>query len=201
MSFDHLAPVYSTLERFIFGNALQRARTAFIPELSQSRSALSIGGGDGRFLAALLAANVEIHVTAVERSTKMIQRARRRIRDAARVEFIHSDIEHAPLDRTYDAIATNFFLDCFTEEELTPIVQKVAARAEPQAIWTIGEFTGAPRGKLLVAFMYAFFRLTTRISASRLPDYARLLQRHGFRREKRHLFYGGVVCAELWKRS
>lgn len=131
----------------------------------------------------------------------MIQRARRRIRDAARVEFIHSDIEHAPLDRTYDAIATNFFLDCFTEEELTPIVQKVAARAEPQAIWTIGEFTGAPRGKLLVAFMYAFFRLTTRISASRLPDYARLLQRHGFRREKRHLFYGGVVCAELWKRS
>ena len=196
MSFDSLAPFYRTVETIVFGNALQRARTAFLRKLNRCRSTLVVGEGDGRFLAALLAANPKIRITCVEQSARMIQLARR----GAPLEFVQSKIEEAAIDGTYDAIVTNFFLDCFTDGELSPIVHKLARHAQPNAIWIVGEFTNARRGKLLVALMYGFFRLVAHIKASRLPNYAHLLQRHGFRCAERRLFYGGIVCAELWQR-
>ena len=201
MSFDSLAPFYRTLEKLVFGNALERARTAFVRELSGCGSALIAGEGDGRFVAELLAANPDIRVTCVEQSEKMIQQAHRRIPASDRVVFIHGEIEQAPIERAYDAIVTNFFLDCFDEQEVAAIVDLLARGAKPNAIWLVAEFTTKWRGKLLVTLMYLFFRLTTRIGASHLPDYVPLLERHGFRREKRRVFYGGIVCAELWKRG
>lgn len=200
MSFDSLAPFYSTLETLVFGNALQRARSAFISELTGCQDVLVVGEGNGRFLAAVLAANHNVQVTCVEQSAAMIELARRRIADSPRVHFINERLERAELPKIHDAVVTNFFLDCFNESELSAIVQKLAANAASDARWIIAEFT-ASRGKRLVALMYAFFRFTTRITGSCLPNYAPLLERHGFRREARRLFYGGIVCAELWKRS
>lgn len=201
MSFDSLAPFYRVLETLVFGNALQRARTTFISEVKRCRTALVAGEGDGRFVVALLAAHPQIRVTCVEQSAPMIQLARRRSRDAMQIEFVQSEIKYAPIEQTYDAVVTNFLFDCFNDDELAPIVQKLAEHAQPNAVWLVGEFTNVRRGKLLVALMYAFFRFTTQISASRLPNYSPLLQRHGFHCAERRLFYGGVVCAELWKRT
>ena len=201
VSLDTVAPFYRALETLVFGNALQRARIAFIPALNRCRRALVLGQGNGRFVVALLAANPQIRVTCIDQSPKMIQLARRRVCDVNRVEFVQSAIEDARLERTYDAVVTNFVLDFFTEDELASIVQKLAQHANRDATWLIAEFTNARRGELLLALMYAFFRFVAQISASRLPNYAPLLQRHGFRREERQLFYAGIVCAELWKRS
>lgn len=197
MSFDALAPVYRGLETLVFGNALQRARTEFLPELASCRNVLVVGEGNGRFVHSLAVTNPHIRITCVEQSAEMIRLARCK----ADVEFVHSKIENARLERSYDVIVTNFFLDCFTESELPQIVQKLAADAQSSAIWLVAEFTPAKRGKLLVWLMYRFFRVTTRISASRLPNYAPLLEQHGFRCEQRRFFYAGIVSAELWRRS
>lgn len=201
MSFDSIAPIYGTLERLVFGDILQRARTAFIEDLDDCSSALIAGEGDGRFLAALLAANLNIETACIEQSARMIQLARRRIGDSARVQFINSDLARAALARPYDAIVTNFFLDCFDDAELARVIEKLANHARPEAKWLIADFTTVPRGKLLVAAMYAFFRLTTRISAGGLISYAPLLEQQGFRCSKHHEFFGGIVRAELWQRG
>src|SRR5438270_9458495 len=76
MSFDRIASSYRFLEWMAFCNTLQRARTAFVPQVADSRRALVVGEGDGRFLADLLRRNPRIHVDYADASGKMLRLAR-----------------------------------------------------------------------------------------------------------------------------
>ena len=78
MSFDRIASSYRFLEWIVFSNLLQRARTAFISQTVDSRRALIVGEGDGRFLAELLRRNPDIQVDCVDASAAMIRCARAR---------------------------------------------------------------------------------------------------------------------------
>ena len=208
MSFDGIAPFYRALESVVFGNALQRARTAFISELSKCRHALLVGEGNGRFLSELVATNREVRVTCVEQRAVMIELARQRIYDLkqnARVHFIDADIRDLELSPEFDLIVTNFFLDCFDETEMPLVVVKLAAAAATDARWIVTEFAIPRRGFVgiwsgaLVSAMYFFFRAVTRISASRLPDYKSALGQHGFRIADARSFVFGVVRVELFE--
>lgn len=79
MSFDRIASSYRFLEWILFCNVLQRARTAFIPQTVDSRRALVVGEGDGRFLVELLRTNPRIQVDCVDASKKMLALARARV--------------------------------------------------------------------------------------------------------------------------
>jgi ubiquinone/menaquinone biosynthesis C-methylase UbiE len=211
MSFDAVAWIYGALETIVFGNALQRARTAFAGALRDRRNALLAGEGNGRSLGALLTSNRDLRVTCVDSSAKMIELGRKRLRDSqqlARVEFVHADLLEAELPRSdYDLVVTNFFLDCFDEDELPLVVAKIGSFTAPVSTWIISEFALPSRGparvvgKVLIAVMYRFFWLTAGISASRLPHYRPLLEQHGFRCVKRREFVSGIVRAELWERT
>ena len=76
---DLIAPWYESVEHLCFGTALERRRNAFLGDLQGVRRALSCGEGDGRFTAALLRANPQIEVTAVDASRKMVELAARRV--------------------------------------------------------------------------------------------------------------------------
>lgn len=78
MSFDRIAPSYRALEWMAFSNVLQRARTAFISQAVDSRCALLVGEGDGRFLAELLQRNPKAEIDCIDASAAMIQRAHAR---------------------------------------------------------------------------------------------------------------------------
>ncbi len=208
MSFDSLAPLYRALESVVFGNALQRARTAFISELGDCRRALLVGEGNGRFLSELVAINRDVRVTCVEQSAAMIQLARQRIYDQqqiARIDFIEADIHGLELSPEFDLIVTNFFLDCFDETELPLVIERLGKCAATDAKWLITEFAIPRRGfvgiwsRALVSTMYLFFRAVTRISASSLPEYKSVLELHGFRIADARSFVFGVVRAELFE--
>ena len=53
--FDRLARLYRWMEYLTFGPWLQRCRSAFLGGIANSRRALVLGDGDGRFTARLLA--------------------------------------------------------------------------------------------------------------------------------------------------
>ena len=65
-NFDRLAGVYRWMEWLSFGPHLGRCRRAFLLEMTESRRALVLGDGDGRFTAALLRQNKAIQVDAVD---------------------------------------------------------------------------------------------------------------------------------------
>jgi hypothetical protein len=111
-----------------------------------------------------------------------------------------------PPEASYDLIVTHFFLDCFSEARITDIVNRLSRAATPNATWLLADFcmpAGAfarIRAGLWLAAMYRFFRFTSGIEARALDDPSSFLRTAGFALVTQHLFRGGMVKSELWRR-
>lgn len=197
------------MEYTAFGTALERRRTAFLGDVSAARRVLALGDGDGRALFALLRCVPQAHVTYVDTSAKMLQLACARVgpADADRVTFRQADARVARLAENldgakYDLIVTHFFLDCFSEREAPPLVEKIARAADPAARWMVSEFRPAHRlARMLIAIMYAFFGKATGLETRRLVDHHPLLLRNGFRLQRAEHAWAGMLASELWARE
>ncbi len=212
MSFDRLAPHYHWLELAFAGGLMHRCRTAFLPRTRAARHALLVGEGTGRFLAELLRANPHVRVTCVEHSPAMIEQARRRLHtenlDPARVEFHAANaLDWSPPAGQYDLLVTNFFLDCFRPAQLQDLVPRLARATAPGALWLLADFRVPPRGWrrlraiVILAALYAGFKITTSLSASRLTPPDPLLAQAGFSLVERRLASFGLAHSDLWQRT
>jgi SAM-dependent methyltransferase len=209
VSFDAIAPWYRALETIAFGNALQRARVAWLDEIDAPRRALIIGEGNGRFLSALLRIHPAVAVDCVEASERMLSLARDRIGGGNRsVHFHRRDIRSwTPPAAAYDLIVTHFLLDCFAEDQVAKIVAGISDAASANATWLLADFREPSGGiarlhaQAWLFAMYQFFRFTARIEAHELIDPSPFIRRHGFVLEGLRLFRGGMVKSEMWRRA
>ncbi len=206
MNFDRVAAPYRGLETIVFGEQLQEARTAFLKEIAPPRRVLAVGEGNGRFLAQFVRVHPDAAVDCVEASTRMVALARRAV-GTGQVNFIGANLMEVPLEASaYDLIVTHFFLDCFDEESLRPVVGKLARAAAPGASWLIADFHLPPpgwsrlRARILIATMYCFFRAVAGIEARRLVDYRPLLKAEGFVLTKSVLSPNEIIRSEAWRR-
>lgn len=212
MSFDQLAPHYRWMEWLLAGNKLQRCRTACFDLIPAPKHALLLGEGNGRFLIALLRKYPGIRITCLDASAAMLDCARQRLRQTGlrseNVQWIHADIlKWQPGSQQFDLVVTNFFLDCFSSEQVEQIVQHLGRSAAPGARWLLADFCEPPSGgakwraRLILSSMYCFFRVITRIPAKKLtaPDAA--LMRNGFRLRERKLSEWRLLHADLWTRD
>jgi ubiquinone/menaquinone biosynthesis C-methylase UbiE len=141
----------------------------------------------------------------------MLAQARRRLSgltaEATRVEFIHADVLNwSPPPEAFDLIATNFFLDCFREDQMEVVVGRLTAAATPGANWLLADFQIPSRGlqqirsRLILWAMYAFFRTTTRLPASQLTAPDSFLNRAGFILHRRIEAEWGLLHSDWWRR-
>jgi SAM-dependent methyltransferase len=214
MDCDRVARFYRVAEYLVFGGALQACRVMFLGEVTECRSALVCGDGDGRFLGELLRRNSVVRVDSVELSAGMAELAKRRIEAiekgaAARTRFQVGDIrEFQPGDtvRFYDLITTHFVLDCFDDAELVNVTRRLASFAKPGACLVLSDFRIPPRGlrrylaRAIVRVLYAAFRFSTGLRVTRLADYEGALERAGFRKDRETLKLGGLLIASLWRK-
>lgn len=185
--FNPLARPYHLLERLAFQNALQTARTAHLASVAQdARNVLIVGEGDGRFLASFRQLNPHAQVTVLDLSQSMLALARQRD-PSPHTTFIHADITtDAPPPGPYDLLVTHFLLDCFDQPTCDAVIATLADAATPNAHWLLADFhlpaEGLPRlqAQLWLKTMYTFFRLTTGLQASRLPNPLPTLSGQGF---------------------
>jgi ubiquinone/menaquinone biosynthesis C-methylase UbiE len=190
------------MERAVFGRALEQCRVHFLADLYNARHALVLGDGDGRFLQRLLDACPDLRADYVDRSAKMLEIARRRVR-SDRVRFHLADVltDSIPSGE-YDLVATHFFFDCFEPEELRHVIECVAAAA-PGARWVVSEFNGAegwlalPSG-VLISLMYQFFGMATGLATRRLTDHRPFMRRFGFELAQCKEEARGFLRSELW---
>lgn len=195
MNCDRIAPWYRWFEYAGFGRALERRREAFLGYVSDARRVLALGDGDGRALAALLAAAPYACVDYIDLSARMLELARARA-GTEHVAYRNEDARTAPLPRAeYDLIVTHFFLDCFDENDLEPLIARLSDAATPQARWLISEFRG---NGWLVRSLYFFFRIATGLRTRRLVDHHPLLECHGFRLMRHEDSWQGLLASELW---
>jgi ubiquinone/menaquinone biosynthesis C-methylase UbiE len=209
--FDRVASSYAWLERLVFGRRLQACRTACIDALANARTVLILGEGDGRFLAELVRRYPDVHVTVVDASPRMVERARARLANArasAEVRFVVGDALTLTLpDARYDAVVCNFFLDCFDPAELSRALDRIDTWLAPGGVVLLGEFVPTPRATgrvchaLLSPTMHAFFRATAGITAKRLQDIPAALSGRGLDCRRRVERLGGYLQSSVWMRG
>jgi len=207
MNADRIAPLYRGIEYAAFGRALEQARFHYIDRLSTARKILILGEGDGRFLARLLEVNPSVEAHVVDLSHKMLTLARERSQSPARVHFIQANALDLPLrGQLYDAFVTNFFLDCLSPDEAASLIDNLAGSLAPGALWLITEFHQPAAGwrrvhaRLWISTMYRFFKLSTALKATQIPDYRALLERSGLTRLEHLETRFGLISSELWTR-
>ena len=210
--FDRLARPYRWMEFFSFGPWLALTRRTFLDELSGARHAIVLGDGDGRFTARLLGVNPIIRVDAVDASAAMLRALTRRAHPhTGRLRTHLADIRTwAPqptAEIPCDLIATHFFLDCLTSEEVLSLAGKLRQVCTPSARWVVSDFAIPPglfgrliAGPLIACLYFAFARLTG-LAVRRLPDHTAALRQAGFTRIERRTRLGGLLIAEMWQTS
>jgi ubiquinone/menaquinone biosynthesis C-methylase UbiE len=204
-NFDGVARVYRWAEYASLGRTLELAREFFLPRLTECRSVLALGDGDGRFLARLLRQNPEARAVAVDSSAEMLRLLQGRCGE--RVRAVRSSALEVVAEPVTDLIATHFFLDCFRQDEVDGLVGRVAGQVGAGTLWVVSDF-GVPSVRWLRPFaavyvrsLYLAFRILTGLSVTRLPDPQSPLAAAGFRRLERQEFLRGLIYTELWQRQ
>ncbi len=211
MSFDLLAPHYRWMEWLTAGGKLQRCRTAFLDAIPPPSDVLIYGEGNGRFLAELLPRFPHARITVVDASMGMILQAQRRLQKVGlhveQVRFVHADaLSWTPPAMAFDLIVTHFFLDCFREDQLRQLMPAITAAAKHEAHWLLADFQIAETGmrrlrsRMIVAVLYALFRLVTRLPARCLTPPDPLLESAGFTLRQRYEHDHGLLHSDWWSR-
>ncbi len=204
--FNRLARMYLWMELLTFGPWLERCRFAFVSDFGACRNALILGDGDGRFTARLLKTNPFIHVDAVDASPAMLfELLRRAGTENARVDIHPADARNFNFPGSqYDLIATHFFLDCLTTDEIASLVRRLRSRIAPEALWVVSEFAVPPNsfGRLvarpLVGCLYRIFGVLTGLTIRGLPDYPAIFLQSGFVPILKRSMLAGLIVSEIW---
>jgi ubiquinone/menaquinone biosynthesis C-methylase UbiE len=207
-SFDRLARVYRFLEFLAFGSMLEQTRFCFLGELSECRSILVLGEGDGRCLARLVELAPLAQVTCVDFSAAMLARAASRIKpaDRPRVSFHQVDVLTAALPSgSHDAVVTLFFLDCFTSQQAAGLIRRITDILQPGACWLWADFRLPARGlarwraQVWLKILYTFFRWQTGLPAHELPPAEELIANAGFVLDGQRDFEGGLLRSVVFR--
>ncbi len=208
-NFNLIARPYRWLEYLTLGRALERCRLHFLPRLLHQKRALVFGDGDGRFLAALMAANPSVHADAIDTSATMIHLLRQRcgssaLNAAVRLQTQHADALAFTPDGQYDLVATHFFLDCLTQFELEALITRVIPSLSLDAFWMVSDFR-VPSGpmrlpaRVVIRTLYFAFRILTGLRTTRLPDHAAPMIQAGLVLTVHHHFLAGLLTTEIWQ--
>jgi hypothetical protein len=104
----------------------------------------------------------------------------------------------------YDLIATHFFLDCLTTQEVQSLAEKLRGSVSPSAAWVVSEFAVPPGwfGRLvaspLIFALYRAFGWLTGLAVRSLPDHAAALGQAGFTLQERRAWLAGLLVSERW---
>lgn len=212
--FDRLARPYRWMEYLSFGTALERCRFHFLPQLRDTRHALLLGDGDGRFTASLLQHAPTANAMAIDGSEAMLHALQQRceaVHAADRLTTIctllHDGLPAAAHATTFDLIATHFFLDCLSEAEVDRIAHDASACTTPDARWVVSEFRTLHKGamrllsRVVVRLLYLAFGLLTGLRTQQLPAYDSILETHGWRLAEQRTRLGGLLVSQLWQRE
>jgi 2-polyprenyl-3-methyl-5-hydroxy-6-metoxy-1,4-benzoquinol methylase len=207
--FDASSVEYSTEQWFessvrsAYAYATTRRRLLQLLDLRGHENILEIGCGPGTWTRVV--AERAQHVTAVDISQEMIRRASTFV-PAGKVDFIHSDVMHAQLDRTFDRVVSLRAIEYVSD---TPaLISRLAARVAPGGALVIVTKTpvSAWRGRRWLRARTQRGLAMGRSAASIEPanggamfmqrispwTLKRLLQQHGFERLTLHPVIAGL---------
>jgi len=199
-NFDSVAFLYDGMAKLVFGNRLLEAQCHFLHQVKPYSQVLILGGGSGELLERLLRLQPACSVCYIDSSEKMIALSQKRVGQLNNVTFIQGTENSIPADRQFDVIITNFYLDLFTPESLTKVVETIKGHLKSTGIWLATDFanTSSIIDTVMLRVMYAFFRMVSKIEASRLPDWEGELRKY-FREIESKSFRRGFIRSLVFR--
>ena len=200
--FDQLAGSYDRLAKLVFGPTLAAAQRQWLQCLPPKGRVLWVGGGTGEWLPELLALHPCVEVIYLELSGEMLRRARQRIPDTSRVQWIHGSLDALPSEARYDAVLTFFFLDLFAPDEFEASMDRLHAHLRPGGQWLFADFVPQTSWqRAILKALYLGFRWLCGISGKDELPFEQAFRRRGYRLRGEQRFWRGMIAAWWWRKG
>ena len=178
-NFDKVASIYNTLCSIVFGNNIKKAQYYFLNKIPENSSILIIGGGTGDFLSTLMHLKKPAQIVFIESSEKMLDicKSKLNIKCLSEIKFRKGTEDSLREEEMFDVIITYFFLDLFSDNELTRIMQKLNSHLKKGGMWLFSDFQVSKYSwrkywqKILIQTMYLFFNITSGLKNNKLEDF------------------------------
>lgn len=202
-NFDNVAPFYDLLSRLVYRDAILQSQKYLANAIPANSSILIIGGGTGRILEDISTKHPGgLQITYVDVSKKMIARSLKRNIGNNEVFFIRQSISDVSFHQQFNVVITPFLFDNFSDRTAKIIFHKIDTYLKPQGLWLFSDFQLCERNnlwqKLLLNFMYFFFRLICGIEASHLPDTASLFEKYKYQPVSKQTFYRKFIYSSIY---
>lgn len=158
-NYDAVASFYEALANIYSFGLIRRAKMAELDHMNRGDNVLYLGAGSGED--AVAAARAGVKVTAIDLSTRMIERLRRRMsRYRLQAELIAGDALAFTPDTLFDAVCGNYFFNVFGPEDMPVVFERAATYVRPGGALMIADMA-PPSGPLgPIAWLYLKFGLT-----------------------------------------
>jgi tRNA (cmo5U34)-methyltransferase len=171
----------------------EAALLEFIP--ATARRILDLGTGDGRLLALVRNVHPETEAVALDFSPAMLDAARKRFADDARVSVVTHNLD-APLPALgrFDAVVSSFAIHHLIHERKRELYAEIYRLLEPGGVFCNLEHVSSPNARLHEEFLLRIgFTVETEDPSNKLLDVETQL---GWLRE---IGFGDVDCHWKWR--
>jgi ubiquinone/menaquinone biosynthesis C-methylase UbiE len=140
-AYDRLSSRYDALSHFYSGDKSRALKAAPSAEMRSGDKILYAGVGTGEEAALLVRSDIE--VTILDTSPLMLERAVKRFQAAGvqGIENICCDVRDLKRNAYYDVVASNFFLNLFSEPTMKDMTGHLAMMAKPGGKVLIGDYS------------------------------------------------------------
>lgn len=196
--FDFLAPVYDSLARLIFGEAMVDSQTCFLDRIPIGAKILILGGGTGWLLEKINEQNKSCKILYVDVSAEMIKKAKGRM-TKDEIHFVQGTEQDIPKEMMFDVIITNFYFDLFSDEKLKPILERIHQHTKRSSSWYVTDFVEATWWhRWMLKLMYFFFRVVCKIDGAQLPKWRSALQSLDWNEKESKSHFKGFINSSIW---
>ncbi|MEQ9169021.1 MAG: methyltransferase domain-containing protein [Fulvivirga sp.] len=202
-NFNLIAPVYDKLGSFIFGNSLIDSQRAMLHHLKADNHVLILGGGSGDILKELDKLEMRLSISYVELSSKMVELAKtNQPFKNLEVAFINQNAQSIDLPKA-DIVITNYFLDVFTLENLSIIMEKIDQALNDSGTWLCTDFrkTNSFFKNALIKLMYLFFKIFSQLEGTKLEDFEGQFESLGFKKLDTKFYLGKMIESCAYQKS
>jgi len=193
--FNLIAPFYDGIVRFVFGRKLIEIQQVHLSVIQPNHRVLILGGGTGKILYHILECT---EIDFLDKSRSMINLARKNTFYNP-VNFLAEDFLTFQTTKNYDVVICPFFLDCFDEENLKKVLQRIKSVLEPEGSLIVIDFEVQNQKKLLQRVMHVFFKLFTKLESGRLKNLHDYAVSSGFRLTDEKFSHQNQLFSRLYR--
>lgn len=210
--FNRIAPFYNIASVISSFNKIHKSQTWLLSKQMKFSNVLIMGGGDGKFLLEAMKQGLSEQYYYIDISDAMIKLAKSKIEkhlslSLSSVIFICGSYQEIPENEKFDLIITSYFLDCFSDKELSLVVATLYSKLTIDGTWFFTDFN-IPKDSIrsfifknIIQLLYVIFNLFCDLRVYCLPDFSEEFCKYELTILHEKYFLGGLLVGRIYKKK